>query len=219
MVNVSVEGSTESFNINSTSTSVDNLTVYRSNTSGNKTGISTIKLSSSTSNVNYSNSEIDSKVRGLQRDEIYRYGIVFYNDSNLASPVHWIADIRTPKANDLGYETFSYETLSGADGTSKKYLRTKPLGIRFTVRNTDVLLSNGVTGFDIVRCERTVSDRRVLMQGIVSDVVKLGLEEWNGNELSCMPYLSYYANNYGYYTTNNDELTSDSGAIVEELLI
>ena len=214
VVNASVEGSTESFNINSTSTSVDNLTVYRSNTSGNKTGISTIKLSSSTSNVNYSNSEIDSKVRGLQRDEIYRYGIVFYNDSNLASPVHWIADIRTPKANDLGYETFSYETLSGADSTSKKYLRTKPLGIRFTIRNTDVLLSNGVTGFDIVRCERTVSDRRVLMQGIVSDVVKLGLEEWNGNELSCMPYLSYYANNYGYYTTNNDELTSDSGAIV-----
>lgn len=38
------------------------------------------------------------------RDEIYRFGIVLYNKQGLASPVHWIGDIRMPSNKDSGYK-------------------------------------------------------------------------------------------------------------------
>ncbi|MBR5796528.1 MAG: hypothetical protein IKY26_10320 [Erysipelotrichaceae bacterium] len=45
---------------------------------------------------NYSDPYVCANYLGYQRDEIYRFGIIFYNDKNIPSPVHWIADIRMP---------------------------------------------------------------------------------------------------------------------------
>jgi hypothetical protein len=45
---------------------------------------------------NYADPIIDSRYRSYQRDEIYRFGIVFYNDKFIPSPVLWIGDIRFP---------------------------------------------------------------------------------------------------------------------------
>lgn len=103
----------------------------------------------------YADPVLASKYRTYQRDEIYRFGIVFYNNRGIASPVHWIADIRMPDSYDKEFAPF-YPAKDG--------LYARPLGIQFEVRN----LPEGCSAYEIVRCDRTQSDRTVLMQTAVS---------------------------------------------------
>ena len=141
--------------------------------------------------LNYSNSEIESKVRGYMRDEIYRFAIVFYNEENVASSAHWIADIRMPKASKSGYEIFSCSArvdLSSSTETNQLEVVTHPLGIQFTVNiPSNMIQDKHITGYEIVRCERTISDRTVIAQGIVSEVCNYD----STNTLVAYPYLTY----------------------------
>lgn len=94
------------------------------------------------------------------RDEIYRFGLVFYNNRGTASPVHWIGDIRFPRSdeNDNGEAENSYYyksfCVSGGD------LEIRPIGIKFTINN----IPSGVTGIEVVRCDRTENDKTILFQ-------------------------------------------------------
>jgi hypothetical protein len=63
-------------------------------------------------------------LRSLRRDEVYRYGIVLYDEHGSRTDVNWIADIRTPNANELPL------TDKGND-----YLYAVSLGIQFDVYN------------------------------------------------------------------------------------
>lgn len=103
----------------------------------------------------YADPYIASRFLGYQRDEIYRFGIIFYNNKNLPSPVYWIGDIRMPLPSDEGLLTFE---------ASDYDLVGKALGIRFTVKN----IPEGALAYEIVRCDRTESDRTVVMQAAVS---------------------------------------------------
>lgn len=49
----------------------------------------------------YNDQITSSLLRSLKRNEVYRYGIVFYTKKGKHTNVNWIADIRTPKCNDL----------------------------------------------------------------------------------------------------------------------
>lgn len=49
----------------------------------------------------YNDQITSSLLRSLKRNEVYRYGIVFYTQKGKHTSVNWIADIRTPKCNDL----------------------------------------------------------------------------------------------------------------------
>jgi hypothetical protein len=71
--------------------------------------------------LNFADPNIDSGYKGYQRDEIYRFGIVLYNSKNVASPVHWIGDIRMPHAKD--YPAFF----------AGEYLFGRTLGVYFDV--------------------------------------------------------------------------------------
>lgn len=63
---------------------------------------------------NYSDPFYVSNFLGYQRDEVYRFGIVFYNQKNIPSPVHWIGDIRFPSGDIEGYEPFTFaDTVDG----------------------------------------------------------------------------------------------------------
>lgn len=167
------------FNLNS-------LTLHYENSSN----VNYIKLNSGNKIPNYSDPEIASKVVGYMRDEIYRFGIVLYNRQNIASPVHWIGDIKMPSMKESGYETF----ISGgtSDYGNNLAVVTKPLGIEFKVEN----LPDDVVRYEIVRCERTASDRTIVSQGIVSSVTAYDGDE--NNTLTPFPYLSY-SNQHGYY--------------------
>ena len=104
--------------------------------------------------MNYADPYIDANFRGYQRDEIYRFGIVFYNNKSIPSNVSWIGDIRMPNAHE--YPTFfAGENLIG-----------KALGLQFEVSN----VPEGAVAYEIVRCRRTVDDRTVLMQGVISEI-------------------------------------------------
>lgn len=103
-------------------------------------------------------------IKSLRRNEIYRYGIVLYDKYCQASPVKWIADIRTPNATEKGFQLMSSNTIVNG----KRYeLVIRNLGIQFMVKN----LPEGCTGYQIVRCVRHESDIATISQGVLSSPV------------------------------------------------
>lgn len=181
----------DSFELNTTAKSVAYSGIYTIDSNGNATETSAHHFADSSSKIlNYSNSEIESAFRGYMRDEIYRFAIVFYNDENVASSAHWIADIRMPKSTDYGYNTFSSGVRVPIGGVTSNDMElvTHPLGVQFKVTiPEDLITSKHITGYEIVRCERTILDRTILMQGAVSHVCKYN----DLNQLVALPYLSY----------------------------
>lgn len=103
-------------------------------------------------------------IKSLRRNEIYRYGIVLYDKYCQASPVKWIADIRTPGIIEKGFELMSSNTIVNG----KCYeLVIRNLGIQFMVKS----LPEGCTGYQIVRCARHESDIATISQGVLSSPV------------------------------------------------
>lgn len=129
-------------------------------TSNIVTSISNIEQTSRINN--YADPYFVTNFLGYQRDEIYRFGIIFYNEKNIPTPVHWIADIRFPSADYLKNPfSQSYEQ------TNNKELVSRPIGLEFNVRN----IPNGAVAYEIVRCRRTLEDRTVVTQGLLSKTV------------------------------------------------
>lgn len=103
-------------------------------------------------------------IKSLRRNEIYRYGIVLYDKYCQASPVKWIADIRTPNVIEEGFQLMSSNTIVNG----KRYeLVIRNLGIQFMVKS----LPEGCTGYQIVRCARHESDIATISQGVLSSPV------------------------------------------------
>lgn len=103
-------------------------------------------------------------IKSLRRNEIYRYGIVLYDKYCQASPVKWIADIRTPNVTEEGFQLMSSNTIVNG----KRYeLVIRNLGIQFMVKS----LPEGCTGYQIVRCARHESDIATISQGVLSSPV------------------------------------------------
>lgn len=103
-------------------------------------------------------------IKSLRRNEIYRYGIVLYDKYCQASPVKWIADIRTPNVTEKGFELMSSNTIVNG----KRYeLVVRNLGIQFMVKS----LPEGCTGYQIVRCARHESDIATISQGVLNSPV------------------------------------------------
>lgn len=123
---------------------------------------------------NYADPYIASHFKGYQRDEIYRFGIIFYNNKGIPSPVYWIGDIKTPHAVQMPPFELISNTVYG-----------KPLGIKFTVRN----IPDEAVAYEIVRCDRTENDRSVVMQVVGSRIYEYKILEnqdyvGRGSELS-----------------------------------
>ena len=134
---------------------------------------------------NYSNPYVCANYLGYQRDEIYRFGIIFYNSKGIPSPVHWIGDIRMPSAED-GWNTPIRPFHSGKHSYSYNgpvELVAYALGIKFTINN----IPSGVVSYEIVRCDRNEIDRTVVTQGIMG-----GLFSFDGWGYSDVPYLGDY---------------------------
>jgi hypothetical protein len=113
-------------------------------------------------NTDYSNVNVELNYKGYQRDEIYRFGIVFFDDKGRSSTVKWIGDIRMPYYTDIigGYDNFPFTW----DVDEISYGMS--LGISFTV-DTSSAYSQGAKYFKIVRVKRESADRTILAQGII----------------------------------------------------
>ena len=124
---------------------------------------------------NYSNPEIVTKALSYQRDEIYRFGVILYNNKGIASPVHWIGDIRFPDAlckisSNFTFSPFAYSVNSLTNDNAvadSNELTSRPLGIRFQFNN----IPDDVKAIEVVRCRRTESDRTVITQGALSKLM------------------------------------------------
>lgn len=137
-------------------------------------------------------------VKGYQRDEMYRFGIVFYSNTGEPSYVHWVGDIRMPKSympdpynpNPLNRNALKFQ-IAGMDdetnvssnnandinaGTKEFYGHN--LGIEFTVDVTSI--RNDISGYSIVRVPRTENDKTILGQGVLSPIWYSGSGSFNG---------------------------------------
>lgn len=104
---------------------------------------------------------------GYQRDEIYRYGIVFFDRLGNPGFTKWIADIRMPHIympdGTNKYDRFLAYPLVSHDLTAKKAY-TKPLYIKFTVDITSI--QDEISGFQICTVPRTDNDKTIIGQGV-----------------------------------------------------
>lgn len=111
---------------------------------------------------NYADPVIASKCKSYQRDEIYRFGIIFYNSKGLPSPVYWIGDIKFPHASQSKPFTYSIGDLYAS-----------AIGLQFKVKN----LPREAIAYEIVRCDRTENDRTVIMQAVGSHLYEYCIQE------------------------------------------
>jgi len=101
---------------------------------------------------------------GYQRDEIYRFGIVFFDKKGRQSFVKWIGDIRFPANYDSDSNYANYSYISYDSGNNRTLANI--LGIEFTI-NIPTEVKDKISGYQIVRAERTNSDKTIIAQGLI----------------------------------------------------
>lgn len=111
---------------------------------------------------NYSNPAYRQHLAGYQRDEIYRFAIVFYDKKGRPYPAKWIGDIRMPSNTDC--DTFSIGQIS--QGTAGIKTQANVLGVVFTVDGIDSDMRDLISGFQIVRVKREPADKTIITQGL-----------------------------------------------------
>lgn len=122
--------------------------------------------------LSYNDIFTSSSFRSLKRDEVYRYGIVLYDNYGRRSDVQWIADIRTPAQYEFSHVICSNDVYYAV-----------PIGIQF-----DVKVPDGVSSYQIVRCAKTASYSRNLMQCAVTRPVKQILYSSSSTTRKYSPY-------------------------------
>lgn len=131
--------------------------------------------------------QMNSMLWGYQNNEIYRFGIQFYDKSKNPYFVKWIGDIKFPDyfdtcvATNNTYEDGSPTGLtdfrksftsadSGVNAYGANDAYCTQLGIKFTV-NIPTSLAAQVGGYSIVRVQRNEADKRVVAEGIISNTL------------------------------------------------
>lgn len=117
-------------------------------------------------NTDYSNANVESTLTGYHRDEIYRFGVVFFNKKGQQSTVKWIGDIRFPHYNDVDAINAEYFETVAPIAPSNLEIKARILGISFTIK-TQTALSQGAVSFKFVRVRREKDDRTIQAQGLV----------------------------------------------------
>ncbi len=122
----------------------------------------------------YHSPYICSSIKQYRRDELYRFGIVFFSKKGEPSYVHWIGDIKMPhtympQQNQALVTRVplapNYENYYPLTCGESSIIYGNPLGIKFTV-NVDSI-KDQISGYSIVRVKRENSDKSVLGQGIL----------------------------------------------------
>lgn len=163
--------------------------------------------------LNYSNPFLDAKYRSYQRDEIYRFGVVFYNKKGQTTPVNWIADIRMPSMSEYNHRLFDQwdriRVAKDSAAFNTYQIVTYPMGLQFEFRN----IPADVDQIEIVRCQRTRDDRRILAQGLISRTGKSPSEFDKITNKNARPLFvttwtnalgQYYVPGAGYYNNSDD---------------
>jgi hypothetical protein len=130
---------------------------------------------------------ISGLLRGYKRGETYRFGIIFYTLKGEATFVEYIGDIKFPDISEPdGANNISgtpYFILSQQDPSNPNITIGYNLGIEFTIDlSTCPNLQNKITGYQIVRVERTDVDKRRLCQGFLKSYYYQDIDAPTGND-------------------------------------
>lgn len=121
--------------------------------------------------------QCSSLLKGFERNEIYRFGIQFYDKSKNPYFVKWIGDIKMPDYSDNNLNCF-YEDLTAVDpgdcsdfrlsfavhSISTAYVNS--LGVNFNITGLESI-SNKIDGYSIVRVKRTNNDKTIIASGLI----------------------------------------------------
>lgn len=100
--------------------------------------------------------------RGYQRDEMYRFGIIFYDLQGTPGFVKWIADIRFPHIYMPTVGTTRTMQFNHCSFTTPNCYGYN-LGIEWTIDVSSI--ADQISGFSIVRVERTQADKHIIGSG------------------------------------------------------
>lgn len=138
---------------------------------------------------------IQDQVSSFKHGEIYRFGIIFYDNKGRKTSPKWIADIMIPnhKATDVTITSgITASNSASAKSINPEHVRInyRYYNISFTVRTNK--LPECCTAYEIVRCNRTINDRISLTQGIVGRPMK----EYKNDAPTTYLYNTGYFTNY-----------------------
>ena len=111
----------------------------------------------------YKNPAVASHNKGYWSDEIYRFGILFFDKKGNPYYVKYIDDFDFDKVYDKG----NLLVESDIDNTLKSYA-LNPSAIKLSGLDIPESIMNEVSGFSIVRAER---DKRILAQGLLMQTI------------------------------------------------
>ena len=138
----------------------------------------------------------NSLLKGFERNEIYRFGIQFYDKAKNPYFVKWIGDIKMPDFFDSSINEFGTWNNFFEDGTPATYLGTslvkdfrlsfvgpnneitgypeafvQSLGINFNITGLETI-SDKIDGYSIVRVKRKNNDKTIICSGLIFPSIK-----------------------------------------------
>ncbi len=117
---------------------------------------------------NFKSAAVCANFTGYARGEVYRFGITFYDLGGNPFETKWIGDIKFPETSDtqLRLNTITNDfILQDADNNNvSSPITLISVGIEFDVDITS--LKGSISGFEIVRVERPLTDRTRLGTGV-----------------------------------------------------
>jgi hypothetical protein len=116
-----------------------------------------------------------SLLKGFQQEEIYRFGIQFFDLQGVPYFTEWIGDIKMPSYADPCNNLTPLEIAAGITDFRNSFyynpsLYGRTLGVKFTVDVTAV--ANLISGYQIVRVERDKRNRTMLGYGMLTNTFK-----------------------------------------------
>jgi len=115
-----------------------------------------------------------STLKGFQHEEIYRFGIQFFDLQGNPYFVQWIGDIKMPRYRDINSNRGPNATSAGVNDFRNSFLYNsniygQALCVKFKIDISPV--KNIISGYQIVRVERTDADKTILGTGMVTNTV------------------------------------------------
>jgi len=164
-----------------------------------------------------------SQFMGYHRDEIYRFGIVFFNKKGQRSFVKWIGDIKMPAISDrdgkpiywtqnpapTAQHDFSITFTKGG----ATYLNTLYVEFDVDLSSLPQAIQDDIAGYSIVRANRTANDRTILGQGVVN-----ALNTFN-NPVEKRPIWSSWGSMYKWVRQTNDLMFYSPEVVINKNLV
>ena len=134
--------------------------------------------------------DVNGVLKGYQRNEVYRFGIQFFDKAKNPYFVKWIGDIKMPDFEDkciglngsnnlyedgktqvVGVDDFRLSFIANQDGYEKAFVQS--LGIKFVVKGLQAI-GDKISGYTIVRVKREEKDKTITGEGIITRMLERG---------------------------------------------